>query len=266
MRPSLALGLGVTGLWLVLALGAPWLGLADPIAQDLDHRLEAPSAVHWFGTDTLGRDLGSRLIWGARASLATAMSIVLITVPVGLVVGLAAGLTGGAVETVLMRLTDAALALPRLVLALAFVATFGAGLVNGILALSLTAWPTYARQARLEAALLRNKDHLAASRMAGIGWGRIVLVHVLPLCLPSALVRAALDMAAMVLAAAGLGFLGLGIQPPVPEWGTLVAEGSRVIYDQWWVAAFPGLAILTASVGFLALGDGLRDRLGADRG
>lgn len=265
MRPSTIIGLGITGFWLLVALGAPWFAGVDPTLQNLDHRLAAPSVAHWLGTDGLGRDLWARLVWGSRASLLTAVSVVLITLPFGLAVGLVAGLAGGPVETALMRFTDAALALPRLVLALALVATLGPGLVNGILALSLTAWPAYARQARVEAALLRKKDHLAATRMAGIGWGRLLVFHVLPLCLPSAVVRAALDMATMVLAAAGLGFLGLGIQPPTPEWGTMVAEGSRVVYDQWWVATFPGLAILTASLGFTFLGDGLRDRLGADR-
>ena len=265
MRPSLVVGLVLTGFWLVVTLTAQLIS-PDPTRQDLDHRLEAPSSAHWLGTDGLGRDLWSRVAFGSRASLLTAVSVVLLTLPLGLAIGVTAGLAGGRIELLLMRFTDATLALPKLVLALAFVATLGPGLVNGILALSLTGWPTYARQARVEASLLRKKDHLAASRMAGIGWPRLFLFHVLPLCLPSAIVRAALDMAAMIIVAAGLGFLGLGIQPPTPEWGSLVSDGSKVVYDQWWVAVFPGLAILTASLGFNFLGDGLRDLLGADRG
>ena len=265
MKPSLVIGLILTGFWVVVALAAPLIS-RDPTVQDLDHRLEAPSAAYVLGTDGLGRDLWSRVAWGSRASLLTAVSVVLLTLPIGLAIGVTAGLAGGWVENSLMRFTDATLALPKLVLALAFVATMGPGLVNGILALSITGWPTYARQARVEAALLRHKDHLAASRMAGVGWPRLFLFHVLPLCLPSAIVRAALDMAAMIIVAAGLGFLGLGIQPPTPEWGSLVSDGSKVVYDQWGVATFPGLAILTASLGFNFLGDGLRERLGADRG
>jgi len=265
VRGSLIVGVGLCGFWLFVALAAPLVS-GDPVAQNLDHRLEAPSLAHLLGTDGLGRDLWARVAYGAQSSLLTASTVVLLTLPLGLLIGVVAGLSGGHAESVLMRLTDATLALPKLVLALAFVATLGPGLFHGILALSLTAWPSYARQARVEAALLRQRDHLAASRMAGIGGARILFLHVLPLCLPSAIVRAALDMAAMIIVAAGLGFLGLGIQPPTPEWGSLVVDGSRVVYDQWWVSTFPGLAVLTASLGFNFLGDGLRDLLGVDRG
>jgi peptide/nickel transport system permease protein len=147
------------------------------------------------------------------------------------------------------------------VLALAFVAILGPGLLNGALALSLTAWPAYARQARAETSVLRDSDYLAAAHLQGIRGARLLLGHVLPLCLPSVIVRVALNLGGIILAAAGLGFLGLGVQPPTAEWGSMVADGSRVIFDQWWVAAAPGIAILLASLSFNLLGDGLRDVL-----
>ncbi|WP_147477974.1 ABC transporter permease, partial [Pseudomonas syringae group genomosp. 3] len=149
----------------------------------------------------------------------------------------------------------------QLVMALAFVAILGPGLLNGALALSLTAWPAYARQARAETSVLRNSDYLAAAHLQGIRGMRLLMGHVLPLCLPSVIVRVALNLGGIILAAAGLGFLGLGVEPPTAEWGSMVADGSRVIFDQWWVAAAPGIAILLTSLSFNLLGDGLRDVL-----
>ncbi|WP_210504608.1 ABC transporter permease, partial [Pantoea ananatis] len=168
---------------------------------------------------------------------------------------------GGWTERVLMRITDIFLSLPNLVIALALVAMMGPGLMNGALALALTSWPPFARQARAETLALRRSDYLAAARMQGITGFRLMFGHILPLCLPTAVVRAALSLGGIILAAAGLGFLGMGVQPPTAEWGSMVAEGSKVIFDQWWVAAAPGAAILFASLAFNLTGDGLRDRL-----
>uniref|UniRef100_UPI00066529D2 ABC transporter permease n=1 Tax=Klebsiella michiganensis TaxID=1134687 RepID=UPI00066529D2 len=171
------------------------------------------------------------------------------------------GFFGGWLERVLMRFTDVVMSMPRLILAFAFVAMLGPGLVNGALALALTTWPAYARQARSEIQRLRHSDYLAAAEMMGIRGWRLLMGHILPLCLPSAIVRLALDLAGIILAAAGLGFLGLGARPPMAEWGAMIADGMQVIFDQWWIAAAPGAVILIASLAFNLLGDGLRDVL-----
>ncbi|MBM3568686.1 MAG: ABC transporter permease [Alphaproteobacteria bacterium] len=254
------IGWAAVGLLVALAVLGPWLG-GDPTAQDLGARLLPPSAAHWFGTDHLGRDLFARVVGGAGITLAIVVLVVAVSAPLGLVIGAVAGTMGGAVEAVLMRLTDIALALPRLVLALALVAALGPGIENAVLAIALVAWPSYARVARAEASVLRQADFILALRQMGAGETRIVLVHMLPLLAGSVIVRATLDMAGIVLTAAGLGFLGLGAQPPMPEWGAMVAQGRPYLLDQWWVATLPGAAILIVSLGFNLLGDGLRDRI-----
>jgi peptide/nickel transport system permease protein len=257
--PSAAIGATLVVLILLIALFAPWIAPYDPIAQDVANRLAPPSAEHWFGTDGFGRDLLSRLLYGTRPTLMLLAIVILLTTPVGIAIGIIAGFYGGMVERVLMRITDIAMAFPKLVLALAFVAVLGAGLVNGALALALTAWPAYARQTRSETVALRKSDYLAAAEMMGITGPRLLLGHVLPLVLPGAIVRMALDLGGIILIAAGLGFLGLGVRPPTPEWGAMVADGTQVIFDQWWVAATPGAAILLTSFAFNLLSDGLRD-------
>ncbi|MCA1175800.1 MULTISPECIES: ABC transporter permease [unclassified Pantoea] len=258
---SLTIGLTLVVIVVAMALFAPLLAPFDPNAQVIAQRLQAPSALHWFGTDGFGRDLLSRVIYGARPTLLLVSLILVLTIPVGLLIGITAGYVGGWTERVLMRITDIFLSLPNLVIALALVAMLGPGLMNGALALALTSWPPFARQARAETLALRRSDYLAAARMQGITGLRLMFGHILPLCLPTAVVRAALSLGGIILSAAGLGFLGMGVQPPTAEWGSMVAEGSKVIFDQWWVAAAPGGAILFASLAFNLTGDGLRDRL-----
>ncbi|AIX49050.1 MULTISPECIES: ABC transporter permease [Pantoea] len=258
---SLSIGLTLVVILIVMALLAPWLAPFDPNVQTINQRLLPPSALHWFGTDGFGRDLLSRVIYGARPTLLLVSLILVLTIPVGLLIGITAGYVGGWTERVLMRITDIFLSLPNLVIALALVAMLGPGLMNGALALALTSWPPFARQARAETLALRRSDYLAAARMQGITGLRLMFGHILPLCLPTAVVRAALSLGGIILSAAGLGFLGMGVQPPTAEWGSMVAEGSKVIFDQWWVAAAPGAAILFASLAFNLTGDGLRDRL-----
>ncbi len=258
---AFTIGTFLVAVLVAAALFAPWLSPFDPNAQQIAQRLLSPSAHHWLGTDGFGRDLLSRVIYGARPTLILVSLIVVLTVPVGLTVGICAGYLGGWAERILMRITDIVLSLPSLVIALALVAVMGPGLMNGALALALTSWPAFARQARAETLALRRSDYLAAARMQGIGGMRLMFGHILPLCLPSAVVRAALSLGGIILSAAGLGFLGMGVQPPTAEWGSMVAEGSKVIFDQWWVAAAPGGAILLASLAFNLLGDGLRDKL-----
>jgi peptide/nickel transport system permease protein len=246
---------------LLAALAAPLIAPFDPNLQETANRLMPPDAVHWLGTDGFGRDILSRLIYGARSTLLLVVVVVLIMAPLGVAVGLMAGFSGGVTERLFMRVTDIVMSFPRLLLAFAFVAILGPGLINGALALSLTSWPAYARQARVETAALRRNDYLAAAEMVGIKGPRLLLGHVLPLILPSAVIRLALDLSGIILAAAGLGFLGLGVRPPTAEWGSMVAEGTQVIFDQWWVAAVPGCAIFIASLAFNLLADGLRDIL-----
>jgi peptide/nickel transport system permease protein len=255
------LGLIILILLIGMALLAPWLAPQSPFAQDLSGRLQPPSAAHWLGTDSLGRDILSRLIHGSRITLFIVGTVALIAPVIGLIIGTVAGFAGGWVDQVLMRITDIFLAFPKLILALAFVAALGAGIGNAVLALAITAWPPYARLARAETLTIRNADYIAAARLQGAGPMRLLIRHVWPLCVSSLIVRVALDMAGIILSAAGLGFLGLGAQPPMPEWGAMISDGRTYILDFWWVAAMPGLAIFVVSLAFNLLGDGLRDVL-----
>ena len=252
-------GLILVGLMVLVALLAPWLPLVDPVAQSLGERLLPPSAQHWLGTDTLGRDLLSRVVYGARPTLAIVAMVLLASVPVGLLIGAAAGLWGGWLDAVLMRLSDVFMAFPRLILAIAVAATLSSGLWTAVIAIALTGWPPYARVARAEVAALRRAEFIQAARALGVSRMRLLLRHALPLCLPSALVRAALDAPGIVLIVSGLGFLGLGLPPPAPEWGAMVAEGRAIVFEAWWVSTLPGLMILMLSLGFNFLGDALRD-------
>jgi peptide/nickel transport system permease protein len=259
-RNTLAmLGLLVVLALMLIAAAAPLLATYDPTAQNLAFRLQPASAAHWLGTDELGRDIYSRLLFGARTTLAIVALAVVLVAPLGLVVGCVAGAAGGWVDTLLMRLTDVFLAFPRLILALAFVAAIGPGIVNAIVAIALTAWPPYARLARAETLTRRRAEFIQAAELQGASHLRIIATQIVPLCLPSVIIRLTLDMAGIILTAAGLGFLGLGAQPPAPEWGAMVSSGRQVLLDQWWVATIPGLAIFIVSLGFNLLGDGLRD-------
>jgi peptide/nickel transport system permease protein len=262
-NPAAMVGLLIVLALLLLAAFAPLVAPHDPLAQALDQRLLAPSARNWFGTDALGRDIFSRIVYGTRVTLVIVMLVVITVGPLGLLIGCAAGYFGGWVDTVLMRITDVFLAFPRLVLALAFVAALGPGLENAVIAIAFTAWPPYARVARAETMLIRNADYISAMRLQGASQLRIVLKHVVPMCVPSLIVRTTYDMAGIIIIAAGLGFLGLGAQPPIPEWGAMISTGREQIFDQWWVATFPGLAICVVALGFNLLGDGLRDVLDA---
>ncbi|MBR3192954.1 nickel transporter permease [Bosea sp. (in: a-proteobacteria)] len=262
-NPAAVVGLVIVLALLLLAAFAPLIAPHDPLAQALDQRLLAPSAKHLFGTDALGRDIFSRVVYGTRVTLVIVMLVVITVGPLGLLIGCAAGYFGGWVDTVLMRITDVFLAFPRLVLALAFVAALGPGLENAVIAIAFTAWPPYARVARAETMIIRNADYISAMRLQGASQMRIVLKHVVPMCVPSLIVRTTYDMAGIIIIAAGLGFLGLGAQPPIPEWGAMISTGREQIFDQWWVATFPGIAICVVALGFNLLGDGLRDVLDA---
>jgi peptide/nickel transport system permease protein len=244
---------------ILMAVFASWIAGQSPYAQLLTARLEPPSVEHWFGTDELGRDIFARIIYGSRITLLIIFLVSIVVLPVGILIGTLAGYFGGVLDMFLMRITDIFLAFPRLVMALAFAAALGPGIENAVLAISITAWPPYARLARAETITIRRSDFILATRMQGASALRIIWSHIVPLCLPSVIVRLTLDMAGIILIAAGLGFLGLGAQPPAPEWGLMVSSGRSYLLDQWWVATIPGIAIFVVSFGFNLLGDGLRD-------
>lgn len=260
-HPLAMSGLAIIVLMLLVSIAAPLLTPYDPGFQDLANRLARPSSLHWLGTDELGRDIWTRILFGGRTTLGMVIIIVLITAPVGLFIGCIAGYSGGLLDKALMRLTDIFLAFPRLILALAFVAALKPGVESAILAIALTAWPPYARLARAETLQFRNSDFIAASRLSGASPLRIILRHVMPLCVPSLIVRVTLDMSSIIITAASLGFLGMGAQPPSPEWGTMIATARRFLFSEWWVPLMPCIAIFLTSLAFNFLGDGLRDLL-----
>ena len=246
---------------ILTAIFAPLIATHDPYAQDLAAALQPPSAAHWFGSDELGRDIFSRLVYGTRITLYIVTLVSLVVGPIGLLVGTTAGYVGGWFDTLLMRITDIFLSFPGLILSLAFVAALGAGLEHAVVAIALTAWPPIARLARAETLTFRSADYVSAARLQGASTARIIMKSIVPMCLPSVIVRLTLNMAAVILTAAGLGFLGLGAQPPLPEWGAMIATGRRYMLDSWWLVTFPGFAIMLVSLGFNLFGDGLRDVL-----
>ena len=262
-NPLAMFGLAIVLALILVAIFAPVLAPGNPlVGGDLrTQRLLPPSAAHWMGTDDQARDIYTRVVHGAWLTLKIIALVAATATPIGLLIGVTAGYFGGWVDAILMRITDMFLAFPRLILALAFVAALGPGMENAVIAIAVTSWPQYARLARAETLTLRDSDFINAAKLQGASSARILWGHVAPLCLPSVVIRVTLDMAGIIITAAGLGFLGLGAQPPEPEWGAMIATGRRFIVDQWWVSAMPGLAIFLVALGFNLLGDGLRDAL-----
>jgi len=252
-------GFSILAMLCVIAILAPLLAPYDPNIQVLSQALQPPGAAHLAGTDEFGRDILSRLIYGTRITVQTVLSISLIVGPIGLLIGVVSGFFGGRTDALLMRATDIVLSFPSLILALAFAAALGAGLTTAIIAISLTAWPPIARLARAEALVVRNADYVAAARLYGASPLRILFAYIAPMCIPSVIVRLTLNMAGIILTAASLGFLGLGAQPPAPEWGAMISSGRKFMLDYWWVAVMPGVAILITSLAFNVAGDALRD-------
>ena len=260
-NPLTVVGLGIVTILLVTALLGPALSPHDPEIQNLAVRLQGPSSSYWFGTDELGRDIFSRILYGSRITLSIVFLVVAVSAPAGLILGCISGFLGGWLDQIIMRLTDIFLAFPRLILALALVAALGPGIENAVIAIALTSWPVYARVARAETLVIRSANYISAARLQGASLWRVIYKYVIPMCVNSMVVRVTLDMAGIILTAAGLGFLGLGAKPPSPEWGAMIAAGRQYLFDQWWLATMPGLAILMVSLGFNLLGDGLRDAL-----
>ncbi|WP_026088100.1 ABC transporter permease [Bartonella rattaustraliani] len=258
---SAVFGLVIILIIIFCAIFAPWIATHNFVSNDLAHRLHPPSMLHYFGTDELGRDIFSRLVFGARITLYVVFLTTIIVGPIGLIIGTVSGYIGGWVDTVLMRIVDVFLAFPALILALAFSAALGPGIENASIAISIAAWPPIARLARAETLTLRSSDYVSAVRLQGALAWRIILFHVAPMCIPSVVVRLTLNMSGIILTAAGLGFLGLGAQLPSPEWGAMLSTGREFMMTNWWLAVIPGCAILFASLAFNLVGDGLRDIL-----
>jgi peptide/nickel transport system permease protein len=259
--PLSIVGTVLIAILLLTALLAPVIAPSSPYTQDFSVRLQPPSRAHLFGTDQFGRDLFSRVVFGSRIALQIILIVSLISGIVGTVVGLSAGYFGGRVDETLMRLTDMFLAFPSLVLAMAFAAALGPSLPNMILAISLITWTPYARLARGETLRAKAMDFVEAARSMGARDVRIIGRHILPMTISVLIVQLTLRMGTIGLTAAGLGFLGLGAQPPTPEWGAMVSDGRSYLMDQWWMPTLPGSAIAVAVLGFNLLGDGIRDIL-----
>ena len=260
-NPMTLAGLVVIATLILVAAFAPWIATHDPLAQDLGAALLSPGAQHWFGTDEYGRDVFSRLVYGSRVTLYIVMLVTLIVGPIGLMVGTVSGYFGGWVDSLFMRITDIFISFPSLVLALAFIAALGPGLEHAVVAIALTAWPPIARLARAETLSLRNADFVVAVKLQGASALRVIVRHIIPMCLSSVIIRLTMNMASIILTAAALGFLGLGAQAPLPEWGAMISTGRRYMLESWWLVAAPGGAIMLVSLAFNLLGDGLRDVL-----
>lgn len=261
-QPLAVAGVLLLTVFVGCALLAPWLAPQDPAHIDLGARLLSPSHGHWFGTDELGRDILSRTLYGARISLAVAISVISISLVLGLLAGLLAGFYGGWVDTVFnVYITNAFLALPGILLAIAFVAFLGPGLVNLVLALSISGWVGYARLVRAQVMAIKEREFVEAARALGATDVRIILHHILPNIVQPILVQAAIGMAGAVLAEATLSFLGLGLPPPAPSWGSMLNDGRSHLFDAPHLVIFPAVAVMLAVLAFNFIGDALRDRL-----
>lgn len=260
-NPISALGvIGVVFLFLVMIF-APYLATHDPIEINLTNRFLPPSVNHFFGTDHLGRDIYSRVVYGSRISLVVGFITLIEATLVGTTIGLIAGYFGGTVDSIIMRITDVFLAFPSIILALAVAAALGRGIESVMVALGITWWPLYARLIRGQTLSVREEQYIDGAKLSGAGNLRIMFNHILPNCIAPLIVQISMDIGFTILAAASMGFLGIGAQNPSPEWGLQCASGSKYLVYQWWISTFPGLAIFISVISFNLLGDGLRDIL-----
>jgi len=258
-----ATGLLLITFFMVIAILAPWIAPypRDTSATHVEERFSPPSTRHWFGTDELGRDIFSRVVLGTRISLRTGSIVVVLALAIGIPIGLIAGTFGGLLDEILMRVTDAFLSFPPLLLAMVISATLGPSLENAMIAIAVAWWPWYARLIRSEALAIREREYIEAARAAGAGWGRLLLRHVLPNSLAPVIVQASMDFGSVILTCASLSFIGLGAQSPTPEWGLMINIARTYFLTHWWIATFPGLAILITVLSFNITGDGLREIL-----
>lgn len=253
----LLLGAGVVAFWLVVALTIDLWAPYEPFEM-VARRLQPPSADHLLGTDALGRDVFTRTLYGAQYSIPIAVAVVAAAVALGSLLGTIAGFFGGLVDGAIMRLVDVTMAFPPVLLAMAVTASLGPGLQNAAIAMVVVWWPVYARLMRAQVLEVKEREHVEAAVACGVGRGRLIVVHILPLCWTPTLINATMDFGQVVLLAASLSFIGLGAVPPTPEWGSMISDGAVHFYH-WWIAFGPGLSILAVVLGFNFLGDGLRD-------
>jgi peptide/nickel transport system permease protein len=258
--PGTILGSALAIVLIVLALITPWI-TGNPLMQDTKQRLQAPSPTHWLGTDQLGRDVMSRVLYGSRISLRVGLVVTAISFIVGAIIGLLAGLLGGLWDDILMRTTDIFLAFPSLILAMAISAALGPNLTNVMIAVAAVSWPGYARLLRAQVLAVKNLEFVDAARSLGASTPRIAWKHLLPNTLAPLLVQASFDIGSAILVAAGLSFIGFGAQPPTPEWGAMVSDTRNFINEAPWASSAPAIAILLTVLAFNLLGDGLRDIL-----
>ena len=247
-------------LWILAAIAAPVMAPYDPLHLDIPIRLSPPSAEHWFGTDPLGRDIWSRVLYGARISIPVGITAVVVAVSLGTVIGSVSGAGSKLLDEILMRITDLMLAFPSVILALVITAALGAGIVNALIAISIAWWPQYARVVRGLVLSIKERDYVQAAYAIGASETRVIIRYVLPNVMPSIIVLGTLDVGHAILTFASLSFLGLGPPPQIAEWGSMIAAG-RNYFEQWWIGTFPGLAILSVALTFNVLGDSLRDML-----
>ncbi|WHO77012.1 ABC transporter permease [Rhizobium sp. BT03] len=261
-RPMLVLSVGLLLFFVLLAIGAPLVAPYDPIMQNAEVRLQAPSLLHPFGTDNFGRDILSRVIWGARLDLQMALIGVIFPFLIGTTVGTIAGFFGGIVDALFMRLVDIILAFPFLVLMLSIIAILGPGLGSFYIAMALVGWVSYARLIRAQMLVLKGSDYAVAAVSLGFSRPRIMFRHLLPNAIAGSIVFSMSDATLVLLSGAAVSYLGLGVQPPIAEWGVMVAEGQSFITTAWWITLFPGLSIVCLAFGFSMLGDALGELLG----
>lgn len=261
LHPQMLVGGTIVTIVLIAMIFAPWIAPYEPTKLDILNRLAPPSAKHWFGTDQIGRDIFSRVIYGSRISVSVGLGVILLAMPIGAIIGAFSGLAGGKVDTAIMRVMDVMLSFPSFVMAIALASALGPSLTNAMLAIAVLRIPFYVRLARGQALSLRERSYVKAAETFGSSRVRIVWRHIVPNALGPVLVQAMLDIGAAILTASALSFIGLGAQEPAAEWGAMVATGRNFLLDQWWFSTFPGIAILVTAIGFNLFGDGLREMI-----
>ncbi len=259
--PLTMIGIGIVLGFILIAIFAPFIAPYDPYEINPPGFLQPPSKQHFFGTDEAGRDIFSRVVYGSRISLKAGFTITIIAMVVGSIIGIVSAYAGGIVDDILMRIADIFLSFPWKVMAMAITAVLGRGITNTVIALSIVWWPIYARLIRSQALIIKEMPYIEAIKALGAGKLRIIFGHVFPNCVTPVLIQASLDMGGAIMWLAALSFIGLGAQPPFPEWGAMITIGSHYLRESWLYATFPGLMILIVVLGFNLLGDGLRDIL-----
>lgn len=254
------LGLLICLIWILVAILAPLIAPMDPNLQNMGGRFLKPGSEHWFGTDALGRDVFSRVLYGSRISITAGLITVVFSFCIGILYGALAGYAGGIVDDILMRISEMIMSFPPLILAMVIAAALGSSITNSVIAMTIIWWPNYARLSRSIVISIKENDYITAGKLMGASHFRILMKEILPNSMGPLLVMATLDLGNAILMFSGLSFLGLGVSPSVPEWGAMVSDGVAT-FDRWWISTFPGAAIFTVAIGANFIGDGLRDYL-----